>query len=140
MRRLLTAAVALSLGLTVLVPSVPAGHMAARVDAGAAHVSVDRPIPPEPVVVDAGSPGAAWTAKYGARPASYGLPASVLTAYLQAVAAAPPECHLSVSLLAAIGQVESGNLAGRLDDHNRAVPAILGPALDGHGTRKIADT
>jgi hypothetical protein len=46
-----------------------------------------------------------------------------------------------VSLLAAIGQVESGNLAGRRIDHrHRAVPPVLGPVLDGAGFAAIRDT
>ena len=49
-------------------------------------------------------------------------------------------CHLPASLLAAIGEVESGSLAGRpLDAQHRT--SIFGPVLDGHhGFRAIADT
>jgi hypothetical protein len=57
------------------------------------------------------------------------------------VALAPTECHLSVSLLAAIGQVESGNLAGqRIDAQHRVVPRVLGPVLDGTEYAAIPDT
>ena len=46
-----------------------------------------------------------------------------------------------MSLLAAIGQVESGNLANRsIDANHRAVPAVLGPVLNGHDVQAIADT
>lgn len=65
----------------------------------------------------------------------------VMNAYMKAVAVAPAACHLSVSLLAAIGQVESGNLAGHtIDVHNRVVPRILGPVLDGGRHASLADT
>ncbi len=58
-----------------------------------------------------------------------------------AVALAPTECHLSLSLLAAIGQVESGNLAGqRIDAQHRVVPGVLGPVLDGSDYAAIPDT
>jgi hypothetical protein len=51
------------------------------------------------------------------------------------------DCHLPVSLLAAIGQVESGNLRGhRLDAKHRAVPRVLGPVLDGRRFKAIRDT
>src|SRR5665647_573220 len=71
----------------------------------------------------------------------WSVPDVLLAAYRQAVAGAPPACHLPVSLLAAIGQVESGSLAGRsLDSAHRAVPPVLGPVLDGVGTAAITDT
>ena len=69
------------------------------------------------------------------------LPDEVYAAYALAVASAPARCHLTTSVLAAIGQVESGNLVGRtLDDHSRPVPAILGPVLDGTRWRAVPDT
>lgn len=79
---------------------------------------------------------------FRARPAaSSSLSGAVLAAYQRAVAASPPQCHLTVSLLAAIGQVESGNMAGhQLDAAHRVVPAILGPVLNGRRFRAIADT
>ncbi|KRC56994.1 MULTISPECIES: lytic murein transglycosylase [unclassified Nocardioides] len=62
-------------------------------------------------------------------------------AYARAVGAAPVDCHLPLSLLAAIGQVGSGSLSGRsLDATHRAVPAVLGPVLDGRGRAAVADT
>ena len=66
----------------------------------------------------------------------------VLTAYQVAASVAPQSCNLEVSLLAAIGQVESGNLAGRrLDSDHRPVPPVLGPVLNGSGGfAAIADT
>ena len=64
----------------------------------------------------------------------------LLSAYRSAVAHSPASCHLPVSLLAAIGQVESGSLVGaRLDARHRT--SILGPLLDGqHGFKAVADT
>ncbi|MCA1656241.1 MAG: lytic transglycosylase domain-containing protein, partial [Actinobacteria bacterium] len=64
----------------------------------------------------------------------------LLKAYRSAVASSPAACHLPVSLLAAIGQVESGSLVGAtLDARHRA--SILGPVLDGrHGFKTIKDT
>ncbi|GAB3589700.1 hypothetical protein GCM10027446_02810 [Angustibacter peucedani] len=69
------------------------------------------------------------------------LPAALLAAYRAAAAAAPAGCHLPVSLLAGIGQVESGSLAGRsLDAAHRAVPPVLGPVLDGSRTAAVRDS
>jgi membrane-bound lytic murein transglycosylase B len=64
----------------------------------------------------------------------------LLAAYRSAAGSAPASCHLPVSLLAAIGQVESGSLVGAaLDARHRA--SILGPVLDGrHGFKAVADT
>ena len=149
MRRKVTAA-ALSAGLLVLVPGArtttsAAGHVGPRTVV-AGDVPADLPIPPEDpatvVPADTGGEGGVWTARFASRPVHpASLSAAVLAAYERAVAIAPPECHLSVSLLAAIGQVESGNLAGhRLDAHNRVVPAILGPVLDGRRFQAVADT
>jgi len=69
------------------------------------------------------------------------VPDQLLAAYRKAVAGAPLACHLPVSLLAAIGQVESGSLAGRsLDTAHRVVPPVLGPLLDGVSFAAIPDT
>jgi hypothetical protein len=63
----------------------------------------------------------------------------LLDAYQAAVAGSPVACHLPVSLLAAIGQVESGSLAGRpIDAEHRT--SVLGPVLDGNGFAAIPDT
>ena len=71
--------------------------------------------------------------RQGAVPdAELGIRPELVDAYTLAVALAPTECHLSLSLLAAIGQVESGNLAGqRIDAQHRVVPGVLGPVLNG---------
>ena len=65
----------------------------------------------------------------------------LIAAYQSAADAAPPACRLPVSLLAAIGQIESGSAGGReiLSDH-RVDPAIYGPVLDGGPFAAIADT
>lgn len=74
-------------------------------------------------------------------PSPWSVPDVLLAAYRGAVSGSPPSCHLPVSLLAAIGQVESGSLAGRsLDATHRAVPPVLGPVLDGVSTAAISDT
>ena len=80
----------------------------------------------------------------GASPGHRGftnVPAVLWDAYRSAVASAPTSCRLPVQLLAAIGQVESGSLVGRsLDSRHRAVPAVLGPVLDGGSFAAIRDT
>lgn len=69
------------------------------------------------------------------------LPARLLAAYRRAVATAPPGCHLPVTLLEAVGQVESGSLAGRsVDADGQVRPAVVGPVLDGAGFAAIRDT
>lgn len=97
---------------------------------------------PDPVVVPAATGARAWAS--GASPTGVTpdrLSAVVLDAYTRAAALAPERCHLTVPLLAAIGQVESGNLVGRtLDADHRATPAIVGPRLDGGAFKAVADT
>ncbi|MFJ6777597.1 lytic transglycosylase domain-containing protein, partial [Kitasatospora sp. NPDC091257] len=72
------------------------------------------------------------------------LPATVLAAYRQAeasLAQRSPGCHLPWQLLAAIGQVESGQAnGGRVDAAGTTLTPILGPALDGNGFAAISDT
>ncbi len=69
------------------------------------------------------------------------MPDVLLAAYRRAVDRAAPGCHLPVSLLAAIGQVESGSLVGRrLSATHAAVPPVFGPVLDGVNTAAIRDT
>ncbi len=72
---------------------------------------------------------------------STNVPVILWSAYRSAVASAPASCRLPVELLAAIGQVESGSLSGRhLDSRHRAVPAVLGPVLNGGSFAAIHDT
>ena len=75
------------------------------------------------------------------------IPAIALSAYRRAAAeqaVVDPSCHVSWSLLAGIGRVESdhGRYGGSRPDANGDVhPAILGPVLDGSGgNAAISDT
>ncbi|WP_406156445.1 lytic transglycosylase domain-containing protein [Streptomyces canus] len=73
-----------------------------------------------------------------------GIPATVLDAYKKAAAelqGAKPGCNLPWQLLAAIGQVESGQArGGRVDADGTTTSKILGPQLDGNGFELIKDT
>jgi hypothetical protein len=158
-RRLLTPAPSIAAVLVLLVgsvlpatPSQSPDGLRATTSATAEPAPTDEPPAsvtevPEPAPATPATPaqpGAGGTT--AVRPAvlpsnPWSLPDVLLAAYRQAVAGAPPACHLPVGLLAAIGQVESGSLAGRsLDAAHRAVPPVLGPVLDGVGTAAISDT
>jgi hypothetical protein len=73
-----------------------------------------------------------------------GVPATVLDAYKKAASelrSSKPGCNLPWELLAAIGQVESGQArGGRVDAEGTTVSRILGPQLDGNGFALIKDT
>ncbi|NKQ26905.1 lytic transglycosylase domain-containing protein [Streptomyces galbus] len=73
-----------------------------------------------------------------------GIPATVLDAYQKAaaeLAASKPGCNLPWQLLAAIGQVESGQArGGRVTADGTTVSPILGPVLNGAGFAHIKDT
>ncbi len=142
------------LATLMLLPGQQSQHLLPRPavlsDSPAAPATVTSPAPGGPVS-DAPVSVAPATGSYAggvphasapvAKTAGKSLPSSVLAAYTLAIAVAPPGCHLSLSLLAAIGQVESGNLAGHaLDATNRVTPAIFGPVLNGKGLRAVADT
>jgi hypothetical protein len=100
------------------------------------------PIPASPVYVhQVASPATRGWRLTGDRRRVAPLRDELVLAYSFAVAVAPERCHLSLSLLAAIGQVESGNAAGhQLDAGHRVVPAIVGPTLDGKKFAAIPDT
>ncbi|WP_329370543.1 lytic transglycosylase domain-containing protein [Streptomyces sp. NBC_00669] len=72
------------------------------------------------------------------------LPTTVLAAYEHAqesVAQSDPGCHLPWQLLAAIGQVESGQArGGAVDANGTTYKPILGPVLNGKGFADITDT
>ncbi|WP_029180961.1 MULTISPECIES: lytic transglycosylase domain-containing protein [Streptomyces] len=72
------------------------------------------------------------------------LPASVFAAYRRAeerLAREAPGCRLRWQLLAAIGQVESGQArGGRVTSDGTTVAPILGPRLDGVAFALIRDT
>ncbi|MFD5591297.1 lytic transglycosylase domain-containing protein [Streptomyces griseorubiginosus] len=73
-----------------------------------------------------------------------GIPATLLDAYKKAeteLRASKPGCNLPWQLLAAIGQVESGQArGGRVDADGTTTSRILGPQLDGNGFELIKDT
>ncbi|SEF65559.1 Membrane-bound lytic murein transglycosylase B [Actinacidiphila yanglinensis] len=72
------------------------------------------------------------------------LPTTVLAAYERAqssVGQTDPGCHLPWQLLAAIGQVESGQArGGAVDANGTTYKPILGPVLNGNGFANISDT
>src|ERR1700712_5744547 len=81
-----------------------------------------------------------WTGSSAIAP-TQDLTSDVLAAYTLAVPVSPTECHLTTPVLAAIGQVESGNLAGHtIGSDHRVSPEILGPVLDGKNYRAVKDT
>ncbi|GAA4907327.1 lytic transglycosylase domain-containing protein [Streptomyces coeruleoprunus] len=80
-----------------------------------------------------------------AKPARGGaVPATVFDAYRRAEdtqAQDAPGCHLRWQLLAAIGQVESGQArGGRVNAAGTTYAPIVGPRLDGNGFALIRDT
>ncbi|MDQ0605050.1 hypothetical protein QF037_009395 [Streptomyces canus] len=79
-----------------------------------------------------------------AGPAGGALPATVFAAYRRAeskLAGTAPGCRLEWQLLAAIGQVESGQArGGRVASDGTAVTPILGPRLNGGAFAVIRDT
>ncbi|MEU4133590.1 lytic transglycosylase domain-containing protein [Streptomyces wuyuanensis] len=116
-----------------------------------------RPAPPGPGVLGDGayrtelpplrrSPagsGAKGTEGAGT-PVGGALPETVFGAYRKAeenLAAGRPGCRLRWQLLAAIGQVESGQAhGGRVREDGTTLTPILGPRLDGDGFALIRDT
>ena len=115
------------------------------------------PVPDNPFVDPAHAPGRSGEVGLGvgSSPATSvvgslkatGIPASALRAYALAQAAmveGDEACHLPWTLMAAIGRVESNH--GRVDEstltrQGKAVPAIVGPSLDGGpGLPHVADT
>ncbi|MFI9241193.1 lytic transglycosylase domain-containing protein [Streptomyces sp. NPDC053086] len=73
-----------------------------------------------------------------------GIPATVLDAYRRAAAelrSSKAGCNLPWQLLAAIGNVESGQArGGQVDADGTTLHPILGPQLDGNGFALIPDT
>ncbi|MFF4354751.1 lytic murein transglycosylase [Streptomyces sp. NPDC001530] len=80
----------------------------------------------------------------GAPVAGAALPASVFAAYRHAeaeLARTAPACRLRWQLLAAIGQVESGQArGGRVTADGTTLAPILGPRLDGGAFAVVRDT
>ena len=99
------------------------------------------PVYPPPVTTQSGWGKTSDVSAVPVADADEPVSSVLLAAYQSAVSAVPASCHLPMTLLAAIGQVESGNLAGRsLDADHRAVPPVLGPVLNGKGFSAIHDT
>lgn len=98
--------------------------------------------PTAPADPTAGAPGGDPVISVPAGGAS--LPATVFDAYQRAqqvVAETNPGCHLPWELLAAIGQVESGQArGGAVDANGTTYSPILGPVLNGNGFADISDT
>ena len=145
-RKTKSAVLALSVVLVVCGgQAIRANHAPQRGDAPKATLQqASVTVPEKALVVQAAlsSNTRGWTHGSGAAPAAdQGIRPELVDAYSLAVALAPADCHISVSLLAAIGQVESGNLAGqRITAGHRVVPGVLGPVLDGSKYDEIADT
>jgi hypothetical protein len=77
----------------------------------------------------------------GASERATGTGGVLWAAYELAARRVSARCHLQTSLLAAIGEVESGSLAGRgLDARHDVVPPVLGPVLSGGRVAAIRDT
>jgi membrane-bound lytic murein transglycosylase B len=98
--------------------------------------------PQGPVAPTPGSDGGGTSVTVPGGGAS--LPTTVLAAYERAqasVAQSDPGCHLPWQLLAAIGQVESGQArGGAVDANGTTYKPILGPVLNGSGFANIPDT
>ncbi|BBA96671.1 putative secreted protein [Actinacidiphila reveromycinica] len=111
------------------------------IDGGSPYVTQLPPLttPQGPV---ASTPGTDTTVTVPGGGAS--LPTTVLAAYERAqasVAQSDPGCHLPWQLLAAIGQVESGQArGGAVDANGTTYKPILGPVLNGDGFADITDT
>ena len=143
------AMVALSLGVVLATLGAGAHPTTWRFEplatAPASPATVTVPQPPRPVI--AGLTGSTNTRGWNEPSAAVGgtswadLDSDLRAAYELAVAVSPESCHLTVSVLAAIGQVESGNLVGHdINSAHRVVPTMLGPVLDGTKYRAISDT
>lgn len=99
--------------------------------------------PPAPAVPALLAPDPAWVANVAI---ATGIPDRAIQAYAAAeltISAEDPACGLGWNTLAAIGSIESdhGRHGGAvLGGDGVSVPAIRGPALDGHGVAAITDT
>ncbi|MER5461113.1 lytic transglycosylase domain-containing protein [Streptomyces sp. NPDC002668] len=127
----------------------PAAHASAPVKIHPASsgpsVSGDTPYRTQlPPLRTRGAAGGTESAEGSGAPAGGPLPATVLAAYRQAeeeLADSRPGCRLRWQLLAAIGQVESGQArGGRVTADGTTLSPILGPRLDGNGFAAIKDT
>ncbi|MFC3760275.1 lytic transglycosylase domain-containing protein [Tenggerimyces flavus] len=138
-------------------PTSPTDTGADRKPVAKTQPPVVPPVPDNPYIDPAHAPGRSGELGLGVGTAtaadvvgtlkSTGIPASALRAYALAQAAmveGDEPCHLPWTLMAAIGRVESNH--GRVDEstltrQGKAVPAIVGPSLDGGpGLPHVADT
>ena len=126
-------------GIQVAQHANSAARLAALETPPAAPASVTVPLQ-APVEVSNAADNAFGLTSAGLTPAPDDLTGDVLAAYTLAVAISPTGCHITTPMLAAIGQVESGNLAGHSLDGHRVSPAILGPVLDGKKYSAVVDT
>ncbi len=145
-------------GTVLAAPAPPAARVASVADAILLRAAFSA-VPDLRATSPGAAPGRAasvTTGLFGAsglRPAgivlpsrTIGMPREAVTgvlwaAYESAARRVRESCHLSPSLLAAIGEVESGSLAGRrLDARHNVVPPVLGPTLSGSGVAAIRDT
>ncbi|MFD4142658.1 lytic transglycosylase domain-containing protein [Streptomyces sp. NPDC058572] len=126
----------------------PAAHAAAparRPAAPGPSVSGDTAYRTElPPLRESRTAGGARSAEGSGATAGGALPATVFAAYRNAeeeLAGSSPGCRLRRQLLAAIGQVESGQArGGRVSADGTTLTPILGPRLDGNGFAVITDT
>ncbi|MER6462030.1 lytic transglycosylase domain-containing protein [Streptomyces sp. NPDC001288] len=134
-------------GVTAAV--VATQHAGSRAD-GAAQIgsqSFPRPLDSDtPSTAPSGTPSPSPSPSVVSPPmpvpgTSLSLPAILYQAYLVAEAAQherQPGCRLHWQLLAAIGQVESGQAhQGAVDSTGKADPPIYGPVLDGGGAYQV---
>jgi Transglycosylase SLT domain len=144
----------LSVGTPVVLlkfPGVTSDGQPAGSPGDPAWLGVTGTLPGDPLPAD-GAPGDSGGAEPPGLPTPpnlpdgpLGIPAVVLGAYQSAernLVASRPGCHLSWSVLAGIGRIESGHArGGRIDAAGNALGPILGPPLDGSpGVAAIADT
>jgi membrane-bound lytic murein transglycosylase B len=127
-------------GATVSPLAGPAPASTAPTDQEAASVTVpDEQRSPESATTPAPAVRITTTGSPVGKAVHADIAGVLLRAYRSAVAGSPPGCHLPVSLLAAIGQVETGSLVGRpIDARHRT--SVLGPVLDGRRHAPIPDT
>ncbi len=115
------------------------------IDGGSPYITRLPPLGSSPSGSASPSPGTSGSSGSQAAPTGgAGIPAIVLAAYRRAeatLARTRPGCHLPWQLLAAIGQVESGQAeGGDVDLAGTTLHRILGPVLAGGRFADIPDT
>lgn len=127
-------------------PELPAPQPPPAQESTAATPASAAPLPEQARTTDSAGAGQLGIAVGQHLPAGpLGIPGVMLGAYqraAQALAASQPACHLSWSVLASIGRIESGHASnGRVDTTGNTLGPILGPRLDGSpGMAAIPDT